>query len=58
MSSLEILPPLTEATPADAPETSLARENARLVYLNMNLMREVAELRRQLTTLREVVGFD
>jgi hypothetical protein len=57
MSSSQVIPQLEESR-AETTESEMARENARLVYLNMNLMREVAELRRQLTNLREVVGFD
>lgn len=57
MSSSQVIPQLEESR-TESTESEMARENARLVYLNMNLMREVAELRRQLTNLREVVGFD
>ena len=57
MSSSQVIPQLEESR-TETGESEMARENARLVYLNMNLMREVAELRRQLTNLREVVGFD
>ena len=35
-----------------------ARENMRLVYLNSQLIKEVAVLKRQLASLREIVGFD
>jgi len=40
------------------PPSEVERENMRLVFLNSQLIREVASLKRQLANLREIVGFD
>ena len=39
-------------------QETLKQENHRLVYLNTQLMLELARVRRELAGLREAVGFD
>ena len=39
-------------------QETLKQENHRLVYLNTQLMQELARVRRELAGLREAVGFD
>ena len=48
----------TVQQPTTSQPSEVERENMRLVFLNSQLIKEVASLKRQLASLREIVGFD